>query len=146
MNGFVHEFQIEHYDQAIALWKRTPGVGLSAADERKCIAGFLRRNPGLSFVVRIDGDVAGTILCGHDGRRGLIHHLVVDPQFRRAGYGRTLLTAAMNGLRAEGIDKAHLLVFRSNQDGMAFWRRVSVERVELALFSVATDCRDPNPQ
>ncbi|MDG0833528.1 GNAT family N-acetyltransferase [Roseateles saccharophilus] len=137
MSGTVHEFKIEHYDQAIALWKRTPGIGLSSADAHECIAGSLGRNPGLSFVVRIDGIVAGTILCGHDGRRGLIHHLVVDPQFRRAGHGRMLLTAALEGLRAEGIDKAHLLVFRSNLDGLAFWRRVSVERVELALFSIS---------
>lgn len=139
MTGSVQEFHIEHYDQAIELWKRTPGVGLSAADQRDCIAGFLRRNPGLSFVLEIGGDVAGTILCGHDGRRGLIHHLVVDPRFRRAGHGRALLSAAMDGLRAEGVGKAHLLVFRSNEDGLAFWRRCSVERGELALFSIATD-------
>ena len=138
MTGAILEFQIGHYDEAIALWRRTPGVGLSAADERERIAGFLNRNPRLSFIVKIDDEVAGTILCGHDGRRGLIHHLVVDARFRRSGHGGRLLTAALAGLRAEGIDKANLLVFRSNEDGLAFWRRLSVERAEIALFSVAT--------
>lgn len=44
MNRLVREFQIEHYDQAIALWKRTPGVGLSAADERERIDGSRMSN------------------------------------------------------------------------------------------------------
>jgi len=69
MTTTIDEFRIGHDDAAIALRKRTPGVGLSSADERERIAGFLARNPGLSFVVKIDGAVAGTILCGHDGRR-----------------------------------------------------------------------------
>jgi ribosomal protein S18 acetylase RimI-like enzyme len=138
MNCTVIPFRDRHYDQAMALWRRTPGIGLSAADEPER-ASFLRRNPGLSFVAVDDGEVTGTILCGHDGRRGLIHHLVVDVRFRRRGLGRTLLSGALDGLRAVGIDKAHLLVFRNNEDGLAFWRRQSAERAELALFSIATD-------
>jgi ribosomal protein S18 acetylase RimI-like enzyme len=138
MNLTLAPFENAHYAQAMALWRRTPGVGLSAADEPGPIASFLARNPGLSFVAESAGEVVGTLLCGHDGRRGLIHHLVVDVRFRRRGHGRRLLAAALDSLRAEGIDKAHLLVFRSNEEGLAFWRRQSVERIELALFSVST--------
>jgi ribosomal protein S18 acetylase RimI-like enzyme len=139
LTSIVLPFEIAHHDRATSLWQRTPGVGLSAADERTQIARFLERNPGLSFVVELKGELVGTILCGHDGRRGLIHHLVVDAPLRRRGFGGRLLGAALDGLRQQGIDKAHLLVFRSNEDGLAFWRRHSVERSELALFSVATD-------
>lgn len=134
----VRPFDIAHYFPALALWQRTPGVGLSAADDLDPIVRFLARNPGLSFIVELDGDVVGTILCGHDGRRGLIHHLVVDAQVRRRGLGSQLLDAALAGLRRQGIDKAHLLVFQSNSDGLAFWRRTAVERQELVLFSVTS--------
>ncbi len=81
----------------------------------------------------------GTILCGHDGRRGLIHHLVVAPDCRRRGLGRTLLRRGLGALHDAGIDKCHLLVFGSNDAGLAFWRSVGAsERRELALFSLPT--------
>lgn len=134
----LHPFEPDHHTAALALWRRTPGVGLSAADAPAPMARFLARNPGLSFVACDGAALVGTILCGHDGRRGLIHHLVVDATHRRRGLARALLAASLAGLREAGIDKAHLLVFRDNADGLAFWRAVAVERVELALFSVAS--------
>lgn len=134
----IRPFDICHYERALALWQRTPGLGLSAADHREPIVRFLARNPGLSFVAELENELVGTILCGHDGRRGLIHHLVVDAQMRRQGLGRRLMEAALAGLREQSIGKAHLLVFESNGDGLAFWRRTAEERTELALFSVVS--------
>lgn len=140
MAAVVTPFLPADHAAAFALWQSTPGVGLSDADSAEAIAAFLARNPGLSFVARGgEGVLLGTILCGHDGRRGLIHHLVVAPARRRQGLGRALLGAALTGLRAAGIGKCHLMVFRTNAAGAAFWRRVgATERIELALFSLAT--------
>ena len=136
----LRTFAPGHIGRARELWSRTPGVGLSAADEDAPLARFLLRNPGLSHVVELDGAVVGTILCGHDGRRGLIHHLVVSPGLRRRGYGRLLLDTGLQGLRAAGIDKVHVLVFQSNAVGHAFWTGAGArERVELTLFSLPTD-------
>ncbi|WP_242478653.1 GNAT family N-acetyltransferase [Rubrivivax gelatinosus] len=119
-----------------------PGIGLSEADEPAALAAFLRRNPGLSFVAQDGGELVGTILCGHDGRRGLIHHLAVAPGRRRRGLGRALLDAALAALQAQGIGKCHLMVFADNAEGLAFWRRQqAIERVELALLSIATGGR-----
>lgn len=135
----LRPFTESHYPAARALWQRTPGVGLSAADEPDAMARFLRRNPGMSHVAW-DGDrLVGTILCGHDGRRGLIHHLVVAESHRRQGLGQQLLQLALAELKRAGIDKCHLLVFRDNATGMHFWRAVAAtERTELALFSLPT--------
>ncbi|CAD5373552.1 Acetyltransferase [Rubrivivax sp. A210] len=139
MASSTRQFQPEHYSSALDLWRKTPGVGLSAADERSEIERFLNRNPGLSFVATGDREeVIGTILCGHDGRRGLIHHLVVDTSHRRAGLATALLNSSRRELAALGIEKAHLLVFKSNVGGHAFWRKVAAERTEMGLFSVST--------
>ena len=62
---------------AHALWQATEGMGLNAADSAANLAEFLDRNPGLSVVAEQDGKLIGTALCGHDGRRGFIHHLAV---------------------------------------------------------------------
>src|SRR4051794_5160422 len=94
-----------HYAAARALWLRTPGVGLSDADEPQAIACFVDRNPGLSLVAMDDDRLVGTVLVGHDGRRGLIHHLAVDTGARRRGIGRSLVDGALRGLAAAGIAK-----------------------------------------
>jgi N-acetylglutamate synthase len=140
MPSHIRAFESTDFDSAASLWRRTPGVGLSASDEWEPIQRFLARNSGLSFVAVEAGALVGTILCGHDGRRGLIHHLVVDTNSRRQGLATLLLKASLRALAAQGIDKAHLLVFNSNADGLAFWRKVAVERHEMALFSASTQC------
>lgn len=134
----IAPFHTGHYAAARALWDTTPGVGLSDADSPEGIATFLARNPGLSLVATDAGEVVGTILCGHDGRRGLIHHLVVAESHRRQGVATRLLDAGRAGLRRAGIARSHLLVYATNDAGLAFWRRVGIERTEIALFSV--DC------
>ena len=132
-------FAPQHYREARSLWERTPGVGLSEADEEPQILAYLVRNPRSSFVAREGNTVVGTILCGHDGRRGLVHHLAVSTESRRRGVGRALLSAGLGALYAEGIHKCHLLVFGNNQEGLAFWSAVGAQlRSELQLLSLPT--------
>lgn len=135
----IRHFLSSDHAAASALWQRTPGVGLSAADAPEAIAAYLRRNPGTSFVAEVDGILVGTVLCGHDGRRGLIHHLVTDPAWRGRGVARSLVRHGLAALRAAGIGKCHLMVFDDNAEGLAFWRRIgATQRVELQLFSLDT--------
>jgi N-acetylglutamate synthase len=135
----IRPFRAEDHAAALALWRSDPGVGLSSADEFNSIARFLNRNPGTNFVAESEDQIVGTILCGHDGRRGLIHHLAVATTCRRRGVGLSLLRAGLSAMHAAGIDKCHLLVFKSNEPGLAFWHAVqAVAREELALFSLST--------
>jgi ribosomal protein S18 acetylase RimI-like enzyme len=78
----------------------------------------------LSFITQVDGVLAGAVLCGHDGRRGYIHHLAVHPQFRRLGIGAQLVDQCLNALREAHIQKCHLFIFNSNENGIAFWKAV----------------------
>jgi len=135
----IREFCSADHSAASALWQRTPGVGLSAADAPEAIAAYLLRNPGTSFVAEVEGTLVGTMLCGHDGRRGLIHHLVTDPAWRRQGVASMLVQHGLAALRTAGIGKCHLMVFADNAEGLAFWRRIgATQRVELQLFSLDT--------
>ena len=112
----------DDYDSVFALWNRTPGVGLNAIDDsREGISKYLRRNPSSCFVAMEEGRLAGSILSGHDGRRGVIYHMTVDIAYRRRGIGSALVTAAKNALRNEGITKILLVVMKSNDAGNSFW-------------------------
>jgi ribosomal protein S18 acetylase RimI-like enzyme len=134
----IRPFSAADYARARSLWEATEGVGLSAADDEGAILGFLDRNPGLSFV-GMDGErLAGTILVGHDGRRGLIHHLAVAGAYRRQGLGNLLVGEGLAALRRAGIHKCHLLVFAENTGGRAFWEAVGAEHRE-SLTSYSLD-------
>lgn len=112
---------IEDYDRAYALWERTEGVALSGTDSREGIARYLDRNPGMSFVA-VDGErVVGTIMSGHDGRRGYLTHLAVDGEYRRRGIGQALVEKAVEAMRREGVPAANLFILNSNTAGRAFW-------------------------
>lgn len=125
------------HDDALALWGRSPGVGLSRADEPAAIRRYLGRNPGLSFVAREGERLVGAVLCGHDGRRGFLHHLAVDAAYRGRGLGRKLTRRCLAALRADGIDKCHLFVLRTNEPALEFWRRIGwQERVDLRMCSI----------
>lgn len=115
-------FDISNYDAVYDLWQSCSGVGLSSADSAENIAAYLNHNPGMSFIAR-DGDmIVGTILGGHDGRRGYIHHLAVRDDYRRQGIGRQLVDRCLGQLRGEGIQKCHLFIFHENDSGIAFWQ------------------------
>ncbi len=66
----------------------------------------------------------GAALCGHDGRRGYIHHLAVAASHRKKGMGRELAARCMGTVRNAGIEKCHLFVFQRNKDGKAFWEKI----------------------
>ncbi|HSZ84288.1 MAG TPA: GNAT family N-acetyltransferase [Polyangia bacterium] len=130
----IRPFAIDDYAAARTLWEASEGVGLDASDSRERIEAFLRRNPWLSAIAEADGAVIGAVLCGHDGRRGLIYHLAVAREHRRQGVGAALVAAALVALRAEGIRKCHVLVFADNDEANQFWRRQGAKiRTDLTL-------------
>jgi putative acetyltransferase len=118
----ISRFTIESYDEVFALWQQCEGVGLSDADSRERIQVYLNRNPGMSFLASTGGKVVGTILAGHDGRRGYIHHLAFTPSCRRKDLARQLVNRCMEVLADSGIQKCHIFIFNSNADGRAFWK------------------------
>ncbi len=135
----IRQMTLEDYTAVTHLWQAVEGVGLSAADSAENIARYLARNPGLSFVASLDNRLVGAVLCGHDGRRGYLHHLAVDAAHRRTGIGRQLVTHCLAALDGMGIDKCHLFVFAANHDAQAFWKRAGwTQRIELQLFSKYT--------
>jgi putative acetyltransferase len=136
MSVAIREMRITDYDEAIALWQATEGVGLSTADSREAITRYLARNPGMSFVARQEGLLVGAVLCGHDGRRGYLHHLAVQAGCRGQGLGKALVERCLSALAAEGIDKCHLFVYKTNEGGRAFWRKTGwFDRDTLVLMS-----------
>ena len=101
MSGKIitREFSIDDYDAALRIWERVKGIEIAEGDDRESVAQFLARNPGLSRVAADGSAIIGVALCGHDGRRGHIYHLAVDPAYQSRGLGQRLLDECLEGLR-----------------------------------------------
>jgi N-acetylglutamate synthase len=127
------EFCIGDYDAALQLWRRVEGVEIAEGDDREGIAQFLVRNPGLSRVAVDESAIVGVALCGHDGRRGHIYHLAIDPAYQGCGIGRRLLNECLDGLRRSGAKRVIILVADDNLSGTKFWERCGWEKIPGAI-------------
>ena len=136
MQAHLVEFTMKDYQKVIALWESCEGIGLSSADSKEGIKAYLKRNAGMSFVARHKNKIVGAVLCGHDGRRGYLHHLAVHADFRNQGIGRSLVEKCIAALQSFGIQKCHLFIFDSNHDGIRFWEKIGwTPRKDIGVIS-----------
>lgn len=132
----VRTMTIEDYDQVHALWMTIKGFAIRSIDDSRVgVERFLRRNPATSVVAVEDGKIVGSILCGHDGRRGCLYHVCVHKDYRMRGIGKAMVVYAMNALKAEEISKVSLIAFTKNDIGNAFWNRIGwTRRLDLNYY------------
>lgn len=120
-----------------ALWRSVPGIQLRAEDEYEPFCRYLERNPGLSLLVEAEGGPIASLLAGHDGRRGYLHHLVVAPAWRGRGLARALLAEVLARLAEQGVRKSHVFVLGAAPEALAFWRARGewLARDDIQVFS-----------
>jgi ribosomal protein S18 acetylase RimI-like enzyme len=126
----TREFHIDDYDAAVELWKRVEGLDVAEGDDRETIRRFLKQNAGLSRVADDESTIIGAVLCGHDGRRGYIYHLAIDPNYQGRGLGKRLIDECLAGLKVIGLERANILVAKDNPRGLEFWRRCGWEDLD----------------
>ena len=121
----IRIMQIDDYDSIIRLWKEKGQVALNSIDDSfEGLLKYLSRNPATSFVATDNGRIIGTIMAGHDGRRGFFHHVYISDEYRGQGIGKMLVESAIDALTAEGIGKTALVVFSDNDLGNTFWEHM----------------------
>lgn len=118
----IRVMQAGDYDAVLELMQNTPGISLRDADSREATARYLARNPQMSFVAEAEGRVIACVMCGHDGRRGYLQHLLVLPDYRRQGIAQALVERCLSALEQQGIHKCHLDVFKTNTHAAEYWQ------------------------
>ena len=118
---------IEDYDDIYELWNETDQTkrALNPVDDsREGIERYLKRNPATCFLAwGLDEEkTVGVILAGHDGRRGIIHHLCIKEEYRNTGIATKLVARAEKALKQEGINKVFCVVFKDNDPANDFWQ------------------------
>ena len=132
----VRVMTMDDYEEVFALWSRIKGFAMRSIDDSaEGVERFLKRNPTTSVVAVESGRIVGAILCGHDGRRGCLYHVCVDPEYRRRGIGKSMVVMCMQQLKKEQISKVSLIAFSENDIGNAFWHTIGwTERLDLNYY------------
>ena len=112
----------EDHPQLLAQWQQAPEICVREDDAFAPFCRYLSRNPELSVLLEMDGQIVASVLAGHDGRRGYLQHLLVQAQWRGRGLAKRLLNEVLTRLAAQGISKTHVLVLRDADAAMAFWQ------------------------
>ena len=128
--------QISDYDAVMKLWQDCEGLSLRDADSLNGIERYLARNSGLSFVALDGTRIVGSIMAGHDGKRGYIQHLAVSEESRGLGVASELVGRCLAALKSQGIEKSHVHVLKDNAAGRRYWSgRGWMERSEVVMYS-----------
>jgi len=128
----------------IALWQRC-GLTRPWNDPAADIALARKGENAAMLVGRDDSGIVASVLVGHDGHRGLVYYVAVDPDCRHKGYGRVIMDAAEDWLRARGIEKLQLMVRPDNSQVQAFYQSLGYCEQERVIYAKWLDGREPTP-
>lgn len=126
-------------EEAVALWHAS---GLTRpwndphADLARALAG-----PTSTVLAAEDEDgrLLGTAMVGHDGHRGWVYYLAVQPALRRSGLGRALMHASEEWLRERRVPKVNLMVRTTNSAVIAFYEALGYKDGEVVVLGKFLD-------
>ena len=131
-------------ETVVSLWQRC-GLTRPWNDPHADVALARRGAHSAILVGRWDGAVIATVMVGHDGHRGWLYYLAVNPDKQRQRHGAAMTAAAEDWLRLRGITKAMLMVRPDNERVRAFYDELGYEEQERVVFAKWLDGRAPTP-
>ncbi|MFX1314075.1 MAG: GNAT family N-acetyltransferase [Promethearchaeota archaeon] len=131
----IKKFTMDLYEDIIRLWKKA-GINVSSSDTREELNRMLQRNPNLFLIGEFRNKIISVVMGGFDGRRGYVHHLAIDPDYQKKGYGKMIMDELIERFRKKGVHKIHLFIQKNNQEVVSFYQHLGWEiREDLIMMS-----------
>ena len=117
------ELQDVNLENVVTLWKACD-LTRPWNDPYKDIQ-FARESETSTILVGFFEDrLVAAVMVGHDGHRGVLYYLAVDPAFQKRGFGKAIVAAAEAWLRQRGVWKINLMVRSENEKAGRFYERL----------------------
>ncbi len=135
----IEKFKIEYYGEVVELWRKA-GIEMVSSDMIDEVTRVLNRNPDLFLIGKAQEKVIAVVIGAFDGRRGYVHHLAVDPDYQKMGFGKTIMDGLIEQFRAMNIHKVHLFIEKSNKRVVEFYNNLGWDvREDLIMMSYVPD-------
>ncbi|MFX0076243.1 MAG: GNAT family N-acetyltransferase [Candidatus Hermodarchaeota archaeon] len=135
----IENFSMYDYQEVLALWKKA-GIGVGSSDTKEETALILEYNPGLFLIGKEQEKIIAVVIGAFDGRRGYVHHLAVDPDYQKKGYGKKIMDDLIERFRQKRIHKIHLFIQKDNKDVLEFYKKQGWEtRDDIIMMSFVPD-------
>ena len=135
----IEKFSMKFYKEIIELWRKT-GISVGSTDTKEELKRMIERNPHLFLIGKRDEKVIGVVMGGFDGRRGYVHHLAVDPNYQKKGYGKMIMDELMKRFRKMRVHKVHLFIEKYNKEVVKFYQNLGWDiRDDLIMMSYVPD-------
>lgn len=135
----IEKFSMKNYEEVIELWRKA-GISVGSTDTKEELKKIVKRNPHLFLIGKIDERLISVVMGGFDGRRGYVHHLAVDPDYQKKGYGKIMMYELLDKFRKMRVHKVHLFIEKYNKTVVDFYRNLGWEiRDDLIMMSYVPD-------
>jgi ribosomal protein S18 acetylase RimI-like enzyme len=134
----IRSFQNTDRAAVIALWQACD-LTRPWNDPDSDISFCVSRPESTILVGERDGKIVASVMTGHDGHRGWLYYLAVDPAAQKAGLGRAMVAAAEAWLQQRGVPKVMLMVRPENDKVRAFYDALGYAEEPRVIFSRRLD-------
>lgn len=125
MKLIIRPFSIEDYDKVITLWHEANlSTRPQGRDSRDRISTQIENGITIFLVADVEGEITGTVLGTHDGRKGWINRLAVCPNYRRQGIATKLVKELEEKFEEMGLEVTACLIEVDNKLSMEFFKKL----------------------
>jgi len=138
MNKFIiRKLELTECDSLIDLWINSSlPIKSKGRDTKENIEKQLQIENNRFFVAEIDKKFVGAIIASHNGRKGWINRLAVQPEFRGKGIASTLIRKAEEFFISNNIKIFACLIEDWNDYSMKFFiDKDYIEHKEIIYFT-----------
>lgn len=118
------KMKMSDYEDVNELYKSSKKIVLYSTDDKKGFKLFLSKNKDLCFVATCNNKIIGSIQGATDYKRGYIHHLIVNEDYRKRGIGKKLVSLVINALKKSKLSDVVILVNNKNKSAKSFYKRI----------------------
>ena len=133
-NLITRQFNPDDEQKVIDLWFECNLV-VPWNNPKRDIERKLNENPDLFLIGEIEDEIVATCMAGYDGHRGWIYYLAVKPEYRNKGIASKIVKEAESRLLEMGCPKIDLMVRKTNQDAISFYKKIGYKDDPVVVLS-----------
>jgi ribosomal protein S18 acetylase RimI-like enzyme len=134
----IREIVDSDVERVVKLWKDC-GLTRDWNDPHNDIQFARTGETSTILVGELDGQLVASVMVGHDGHRGVLYYLAVQPKFQKRGLGRATHDAAVAWLKERGVWKINLLVRAENSSVAGFYESLGYAANPVLSFGKRID-------